>query len=75
MPTRWSLLACSTILALIAGLAAGCVNVRPWERGRLSHPCMEMSKRLGQGHRPHVLSIREGAVGGDGEAGGGCGCN
>ncbi len=61
-------------LALFA-LAGGCVAVKPWERARLSHPCMQMDARLGDAYLAHVLSVREGSVGGEGGAGGGCGCN
>jgi hypothetical protein len=61
------------IPALIVA-AAGCVRVKPYERGRLAHPTM----LLGDLSRPgaaHVYAIREGAVGGGAGAQGGCGCN
>jgi len=55
--------------------SSGCVTVQPWERGRLANPAMASAARMGDSYRPHVLSIREGAVGGEGDVGGGCGCN
>ncbi len=66
------------IVALIAswGLAAsGCASVAAWERGRLAHSCMKLTDRMGDRYVAHVLSIREGSIGGEGAAGGGCGCN
>ena len=36
---------------------------------------MQLQARLGDAYRPHVLSIREGASGGENAIGGGCGCN
>lgn len=67
-------------LGLLAAFAAGalvpgCATVQPWERGRLSHSCMQLVGRIGDGYLTHVLSIREGSVGGEGASGGGCGCN
>ena len=56
-------------------LLSGCATVKPWERGRLSHTCMQMEPRMGDAIISHVRSIREGAIGGEGGAGGGCGCN
>jgi len=36
---------------------------------------MALKARLGDGFRHHMLPIREGTIGGEGSAGGGCGCN
>lgn len=66
------LLRCLVLLALAA--STGCATVKPWERGTLSHPCMQTGGQLGDSYRSHVISVREGATGGEGEIGGGCGC-
>jgi hypothetical protein len=63
------------LLVLVALCAlGGCATVQPWERATLSHPCMELSPRLGDGFRAHILPIREGALPGGAGLGGGCGC-
>jgi hypothetical protein len=36
---------------------------------------MSLEERMGDAYRPHLLSVREGSMGGEGGAGGGCGCN
>lgn len=66
-------------LAFAACLGAGCSHawlVKPHQRGYLADRLMKLDadglqKRADQ----HVLNYREGAMGGDGTAGGGCGCN
>ena len=63
------------LAAAVATSATGCATVQPWERGRLAHSCMQLKDRIGDGYLTHVLSIREGSVGGEGSSGGGCGCN
>jgi len=68
-------LLCALVLLAVAGGLAGCVAVKPWEREILSHPHMQLAPRLGAAYRPHLLSIREGSIGGDQGGGGGCGCN
>jgi hypothetical protein len=64
-------------LALAAGLA-GCSSlapVQPWQKGVLSKPEMRLSgDRLEQAFNEHVYASREGAAGGNGANGGGCGC-
>jgi len=64
----------ATLVALLVGLSA-CATVQPWERGTLSHPCMQLTSQLGDGYRGHIVPIREGALFGGGGIGGGCGCN
>lgn len=50
--------------------------VRPYERDRLADPVMKFSRdALSDKHREHVRDVREGARGGTGVQGGGCGCN
>jgi hypothetical protein len=66
-------------VALVAGLAvtaAGCANVKPWQRGTLADPVMHADRDpLGLALDEHVFFSREAASGGRGVGGGGCGCN
>jgi len=69
-----------TILAVLAvTLLGGCAIqpwVKPYERERLADPIMAFSRdSLAERHRDHVRDVREGARGGTGVQGGGCGCN
>jgi hypothetical protein len=59
-----------------AGLFAGtgCTSVAPYERGKLAHPTMTAADMSGFGES-HLRAITEGAVGGSGGTGSGCGCN
>ena len=53
----------------------GCVEVQPWERGRLARPDMALRPNPAQrALREHVYMSREAALGGATAAGGGCGC-
>ncbi len=66
-------------LALLAGLTA-CGGIEPWvkpyERDRLADPIMALdSDPVSSSYIQHVYESREGARGGEGAAGGGCGCN
>ncbi|MFW5925211.1 MAG: DUF4266 domain-containing protein [Myxococcota bacterium] len=57
-------------------LGTGCVSVAPYEREDLSKPGMDVSREEGEtAFRAHVHDSREGATGGHGSTGGGCGCN
>jgi hypothetical protein len=67
------------LLALLAG-AAGCSSVEPWvkpyERENLADPIMAWDRDpVSSSYMRHVYEAREGARGGGGAAGGGCGCN
>lgn len=63
-------------VALLAGCAAPEPWVKPYERERLASPLLQFSRDpLGDKHREHVREVREGARGGTGVQGGGCGCN
>ena len=63
------------LLALLAA-AAGCATVKPYEREYLSRPSMDLQREATEAKfYSHVLDAREGATGGVGTAGGGCGCN
>ena len=71
-----------TILAIAfagAALLQGCASVEPWvkpyERERLADPIMKLQREsLAAKHNEHVREVREGARGGTGVQGGGCGC-
>jgi len=70
------------VLLPVIALAAlsGCSNIEPWvkpyERDRLADPIMFMDMNpVSSAYIYHVYEAREGARGGEGVAGGGCGCN
>jgi hypothetical protein len=68
------------VLAALLGatLAAGCRHappVRPWQRAHLVRRAMQFEDGLEGRFRQHMFSAREGAEGGYGHVGGGCGCN
>jgi hypothetical protein len=70
------------LLLLLAVLlsTAGCSNFEPWvkpyERDRLADPIMALDPNpVSSAYLQHVYEAREGARGGEGAAGGGCGCN
>ena len=68
------------LLALEAlyGLSACSVEpwVKPYERDRLADPIMALDgDPVSTAYIQHVYEAREGARGGEGAAGGGCGCN
>jgi hypothetical protein len=64
---------------VICNLAlAGCssMGVEPWDRDLLARPDMEMiSDPLEAGLDAHIYFSKEASSGGEGFAGGGCGCN
>ena len=67
-----------TVAALVA--VSGCSNIEPWvkpyERDRLADPIMSLdSDPVSSSYVKHVYEAREGARGGEGAVGGGCGCN
>jgi hypothetical protein len=68
-------------LLLIAGIAtlalagAGCITVQAWQRGRLADPEMKFDEDASlAAYQAHWQEAREGAAGGSGVQGGGCGC-
>jgi hypothetical protein len=69
------------VLLTIAMVAvSGCSNIEPWvkpyERDRLADPIMALdTDPVSSAYIQHVYEAREGARGGEGAAGGGCGCN
>lgn len=64
------------LLAAALALLAGCVRVAPYEREHLTRAAMDFETEGGEtAFRAHVHDSREGATGGHGSTGGGCGCN
>ncbi len=67
--------AVAVIVAAVALCAAtGCSAVAPYERGKLAHPTMA-AVDSGSAGEEHLRAISEGAIGGSGGTGSGCGCN
>ncbi len=67
-----------TLLAVTALSACGPIEpwVKPYERDRLADPIMFLdADPVSSAYIYHVYEAREGARGGEGTAGGGCGCN
>jgi hypothetical protein len=61
---------------LIVLACAGCAGVKPYERGKLAQPMMQLEPDPDAVLiEQHVYEYREGATGGYGGGGGGCGCN
>jgi hypothetical protein len=68
------------LLALLACYALSACSIEPWvkpyERDRLADPIMALDgDPVSTAYIQHVYEAREGARGGEGAAGGGCGCN
>jgi Domain of unknown function (DUF4266) len=64
------------LLLLIASSALACVTVKPQQRAILADPTMVFDgDPQAAGPIRHVYENREGSFGGEGVAGGGCGCN
>jgi hypothetical protein len=71
-------LAVSIVMSVVLALAAGCGRhaVRASEKEFLADQVMVFDEDAqGAAAEEHVLSNREGAAGGRGTGGGGCGCN
>lgn len=71
---RVLLLACAVLAT------SGCARIQPWvkpyERERLADRVMSWDRDpISTSYLDHVRENREGARGGTGAAGGGCGCN
>ena len=65
-------------LLLVACVCAlvGCSTVQPWQKGNLAKPEMAFdSDALDARFMDHTYFSKEGASGGAGVGGGGCGCN
>lgn len=66
------------LTAALAGVSGCGVTpwVKPYERANLADPIMSWNRDPVSGaYMGHVYDVREGARGGSGAAGGGCGCN
>jgi hypothetical protein len=62
-------------LAAVAASSTACATVKPWQRGQLANRCMQFDPDGGfAAFRGHWQESREGASGGSGLQGGGCGC-
>jgi hypothetical protein len=70
---------CLMILAaatLALGGCAGFAPPKPWEKGDLARPSMQFDADvLAAKTTQHIYTSKEGANGGYGVGGGGCGCN
>ena len=63
-------------IVMLALISASCATVEPWERGRLAQTEMALDiDPLAAELEAHTYFSKEGATGGVGTAGGGCGCN
>lgn len=63
------------MIAAIA-VAPGCAPVKPYQRGRLAKPKMQLQRDAQATEiEHHVYESREGSAGGHVGTGGGCGCN
>ncbi len=82
-PTRrnaWTALRATALSLVVAGALGACAMPEPWvkpyERERLADPLMKVQRDpLSAKHFEHAHEVREGARGGTGVQGGGCGCN
>jgi hypothetical protein len=64
------------LLAALAGCTAPTPWVKPYEREHFADPIMSFNRDpISSVYLEHVLETREGAHGGTGAVGGGCGCN
>lgn len=64
------------LLIALATLSTGCVRVQAHQRGNLAKRAMTNDREAGEARfGQHATGSREGADGGTGQPGGGCGCN
>jgi hypothetical protein len=73
------ILGLAAALLLLSQLSA-CAPLQPWvkpyERERLADPVMAFDPNpVSSAYMEHVFEVRAAARGGNGAAGGGCGCN
>ncbi len=72
MKTRFGILIASLLLLS----ACSSLGVKPWQRGELARPEMAMdADALDLSLDEHIYFSKEASSGGQGFAGGGCGCN
>lgn len=66
---------CMAVFCCLSGCASSS-PVQPWEKGNLAKSHMLMgSDPLDERFTQHIYASKEGASGGQGVGGGGCGCN
>jgi hypothetical protein len=80
MEMKLSRIARMVVPLALLGVLSACGSIEPWvkpyERDRLADPIMAFdSNPVSSSYIQHVYEAREGARGGEGAAGGGCGCN
>lgn len=68
------------LATLLLGTLSACGPIEPWvkpyERDKLADPIMALDgDPVSTAYIQHVYEAREGAKGGEGAVGGGCGCN
>ena len=64
------------ILSGFGTIVAGCATVAPQQRAILADPTMQFdAESKHEAGLRHAIENREGSMGGNGVAGGGCGCN
>jgi len=72
----WSALVAACALAVLGTASTGCVVVQAHQRGHLAKRAMTDDRDPGEARfTGHERGSREGADGGAGQPGGGCGCN
>jgi hypothetical protein len=61
---------------ILFSLLSGCASVKPWEKEHLADKIMQFDADKEElAWELHAFPSREGAAGGYGGPGGGCGCN
>ncbi|NTV99356.1 MAG: DUF4266 domain-containing protein [Chlorobiaceae bacterium] len=64
------------LMLMIMFALSACSTVQPWEKGTLARPEMTFGgDALDTKYTEHIYGSKEGASGGAGVGGGGCGCN
>jgi hypothetical protein len=68
--------ALALLIMIALGGLAGCAVVKPWQREVHARRVMQPNPDPNEDRLDdHVQEYREGAIGGTGVGGGGCGCN
>lgn len=64
------------VLLLVLTFLSGCKTVEAWEKSEFAHYTMRPDRDpIAQALAEHTYVSREGALGGRGVGGGGCGCD